>query len=261
MNDKLKKFINDAFKPYGDFPARNEVEQELLANLTEKYNDLVNDGKTEKEAYELTVESFGDVSEIMEHISHTKNTKGAFKDDDNRFRSSALADADLAGTSLVNSNFGMSDLRRVNFDNTDMRDTRFKGSDLTSASFVGANATNAIFGGSDLSGSNFTGANLTDARFTGCAFKNAKFGEATLDNTTFRMCDLGKLSFDGLTLRGTVFDKTSIRNTSFKNVELINVSFHHSDAKKAIFDGATMDKITYALLKSAKANLDNVKIN
>ena len=31
-------------------------------------------------------------------------------------------------------------------------------------------------------------------------------------------------------------------------------------AKKAIFDGVTMDKLTYALLKSAKANVDNVTI-
>jgi hypothetical protein len=34
MNDKLKQFLDDAFTPYGNFPARKDVEQELLANLT-----------------------------------------------------------------------------------------------------------------------------------------------------------------------------------------------------------------------------------
>ena len=62
MNDKLKLFLDDAFKPYGAFPARRDVEQELLANLTERYNDHKVEGKSEDEAYSLTIESFGDVS-------------------------------------------------------------------------------------------------------------------------------------------------------------------------------------------------------
>ena len=53
MNDKLKKFLDDAFKPYGNFPSRKDVEQELLVNLTEKYDDLKSEGKTDEEAYEL----------------------------------------------------------------------------------------------------------------------------------------------------------------------------------------------------------------
>src|ERR1700742_5248266 len=70
MNHKLRQFLNDAFEPYGDFPARKDVEQELLANLTEKYDDLKAEGKSDDEAYELTTASFGDVSEIMEQVAH-----------------------------------------------------------------------------------------------------------------------------------------------------------------------------------------------
>ena len=32
------------------------------------------------------------------------------------------------------------------------------------------------------------------------------------------------------------------------------------NVKKAIFDGATMDKLTYAVLKGSKANLTNVTV-
>jgi hypothetical protein len=41
---------------------------------------------------------------------------------------------------------------------------------------------------------------------------------------------------------------------------LNNVTFHHSKVKHTIFDGATMDKITYALLKGVGANLTNVTV-
>lgn len=71
MKDQLAKFISNQFQPYGSFPARKDVEQELLANLTEKYEDLKSEGKTDEEAYAKATESFGDVSEIMRHVAHT----------------------------------------------------------------------------------------------------------------------------------------------------------------------------------------------
>ena len=33
MEKKLETFLDEAFKPYGDFPARADVVQELLTNL------------------------------------------------------------------------------------------------------------------------------------------------------------------------------------------------------------------------------------
>ena len=53
-------------------PARADVSQELLGNLLEKYADLKHQGKTDEEAYQAAVASFGDLSEIMEHVPHTK---------------------------------------------------------------------------------------------------------------------------------------------------------------------------------------------
>lgn len=60
-------------------------------------------------------------------------------------------------------------------------------------------------------------------------------------------------------LNGTIFDYSGLKGTSFKNAILRNVSFK-TEVKKAIFDGATMDKLTYAILKGFKAKLDNVTI-
>ena len=58
MEDKLQTFLDGAFAPYGNFPARDEVMTELHANLMEKLHDLKDQGKTDDEAYKAIVESF-----------------------------------------------------------------------------------------------------------------------------------------------------------------------------------------------------------
>ena len=60
-------------------------------------------------------------------------------------------------------------------------------------------------------------------------------------------------------LSGTIFDYSALKKTSFRNTVLHNVSFK-TNVKKTIFDGATMDKVTYAILKGYKADLSKVKI-
>jgi BTB/POZ domain-containing protein KCTD9 len=69
---------------------------------------------------------------------------------------------------------------------------------------------------------------------------------------------LSAIAFDGSVLEGVVFNKSSVEKATFKGTILRDVAFHHSAVKNANFDGATMDKLTYALLKSAKATLTNV---
>jgi len=65
MDKKLSTYLDNAFKPYGDFPARDDVKQEMLGNLQEKFADLKAEGKTDDEAYQATIDTIGDISEIM----------------------------------------------------------------------------------------------------------------------------------------------------------------------------------------------------
>ncbi|WP_436969298.1 hypothetical protein [Bacillus thuringiensis] len=60
-------------------------------------------------------------------------------------------------------------------------------------------------------------------------------------------------------MKGTKFDYYDLKDTSFRNAFLFNVSFK-SELKKVIFDCATMVKLTYAILKGNKANLEHVKV-
>jgi len=72
MEKKLQAFLDEAFAQYGDFPAKADVIQELHANLIEKYNDLKEQGKTDDEAYTMTIDSLGDIAEIMENVPHKR---------------------------------------------------------------------------------------------------------------------------------------------------------------------------------------------
>lgn len=277
MNDKLTQFLDSAFKPYGSFPARRDVEQELLANLLEKYDDLKTQGKTDDEAYQITTESFGDLAEIMEQVAHSQppqpKKRGlgrtlitAIKHPINgdpegsRFRAANLADTDLSDTELQGSDFSMSALMNVNFDGASMQGSIFKAAALKGVSFVGTELTAVHFDSSDLTDANLSGANLATTRFRRCAFKGATLAGATLDGTEFNQSDLNEISFDDLTLNGTIFEWSSLKHATFSGAVLSDVSFLRTDVKHTNFDGATMDKITYALLKGAKAKLDNVTI-
>src|SRR5579872_4605522 len=83
MEKKLQDYLDEAFAPYGNFPGKTDVKKELLANLVERYNDYKKQGMNDAEAYQMTVDSFGDVEEIMEEVPHSRQT-----DDDEETKTS-----------------------------------------------------------------------------------------------------------------------------------------------------------------------------
>lgn len=289
MDKKLQAFLDGAFAPYGDFPSRADVTRELLTNLQDKYADLRAQGLGDDEAYRATIDSFGDVSEIMEQLPHAPKspmhtaaqpTPAAIIDDQpgggihrslkdalrqakkslSRFAATDLHATDLADSVLPETDFSMSDLQGAGFDRSDLSRAIFRATALRGASFRGADLTSATIWASDTSDADFSGANLTGAKLRASALHGATFTGATLRATEFVECDLSDLSFDGQTLEETKFVRSSLKRTSFQGTTLRNVTFHHSDPKGAIFTGATMDKITFALLKNTKANLTGVII-
>jgi BTB/POZ domain-containing protein KCTD9 len=273
---KLKSFLDDAFKPYGEFPARADVTKELLANLEERYSDLKNQGLSDEDAYRQTVDSLGDVSEIMEQVPHQptenheqegtslrktiKNAINTATRSHSKFGSSALQQSDLSDSNLAGADFSYSALMESNFDGSNLIGSQFRAAALKNASFKGSDLTNASFKASDLQGANFEKANLSGTILKSCSLKGTSFKEATLNATDFNQSDLTDVSFEGQTLEGTSFNGAQMKRTSFKDAVLKDVSFHHSDVKHTIFDGTTMDKVTYALLKGGKAKVENAKI-
>ena len=157
METKFKDYLNTSFAPYGHFPTRDDVFAELLANMQEKFADLKAEGLSDDEAFQKTVDSMGDVSEIMENVAHNpavapRESKVRSK----RLSGTDLRESDFADADLTGSNFTGSALRGANFNNANLTDTVFKGSDTNGASFVGANLTGANFKGCDLANAALT---------------------------------------------------------------------------------------------------------
>lgn len=284
MEEKLQHFIDEAFAPYGDFPAQADIKKELLTNLRDKYNDFRGQGMSEEEAFKASTDSFGDVEEIMEQIPHTEkksDPKSETEHEQNtsirqilketfrqaksmvglsRFAAQNLVQSDLSDSDLAQEDFSYSALKGTVFDRSNLTEATFRAASLEGTSYIDSNMTKALFAASDLHESNFNGSNLTGTKFKACALYGANFDGATLTGTDFRHCDLSGVSFEGQELDGVVFSTTSLKNTSFKNAALHNASFHYSEVKKTIFEGTKMDKVTYALLKGAGAVLDGVVI-
>lgn len=68
MIEKLREYIDDLFAEAPPTKKTVEMKEEILQNLTEKYNDLLSDGKSEVAAYNIAVAGIGDISELIEEL-------------------------------------------------------------------------------------------------------------------------------------------------------------------------------------------------
>lgn len=283
MSEKLKKYVDELFSPHEDLHSLKELKEELYVDLQEKLSDFKLQGYDDETAFRMTIDSIGDIEEIVDSISvQTKELKKMVRHDlsmnnlqdcdltgvtvrDGKFDASALKGTDFSNADLVKSSYRCSDLIDVRFDGADLSEATFNMSALENASFDGAKLTGAKFIMSDLKGVRFDDADLSGVKFNMSSLSNASFKGSTLDNTNFSTSDLSGVCFDNLTVNNTVFHKSSLAGTSFRNSVLRNVSFKISfktknTIKKVIFDGATMDKLTYAVLKGYNADLTNVTV-
>ena len=282
MNDKINQYLNSVFSPYDGLRTVDELKEELRGDLMERMEDLKKQGYDDETAYAKTIESVGDIEETIRDVAGgatalerkvlTKFSATNLPGSDfqnvtvhkGAFNASALSGADFRGADLTGSVFKASDLTHAVFDGANLTDANLSMSGIADASFIQCNLTRASFHCSDLRGVRFDGANLTNAKLSMVELKGMRFQGCILTGTDFSYSDLSDASFEGLVLSGTVFDKTYLGGTSFRGATLRNVSFHHiskKSARKAIFDGATMDKLTYALLKgSNEADLDHVTV-
>lgn len=66
INARLRSHIDTLFGAMTQTVRVQEIKEEMLRNLTEKYYDLISEGKDEETAYSIAVSSIGDVSVLME---------------------------------------------------------------------------------------------------------------------------------------------------------------------------------------------------
>ncbi len=134
---------------------------------------------------------------------------------------------------------------------------------LGDASFIDCNLKEADLNCSDLCGAKFSGANLIKTKISKADLKSTVFESCVFESTDFHCSDLRGVCFDGQRLSGVRLNMAGLEGASFKNAVLQGVSFRHVAKKclrKSCFDGASMDKLTYVVLKANGADLSKVTV-
>ncbi len=68
MIQKIRTYIQQAFVGVPQTKRSIELQEEIISNLIDKFNDQLKNGKTEEEAYQSVIVSVGDLSELTEGL-------------------------------------------------------------------------------------------------------------------------------------------------------------------------------------------------
>jgi len=66
--NSVKKYVESLFDNAPKSKKNNEIKEELILDLEEKYKDLIKEGKTPKQAYNDVIAGIGDIDEILEQL-------------------------------------------------------------------------------------------------------------------------------------------------------------------------------------------------
>lgn len=71
MYENLRRKLDELFQDAPKTHRANELKEELLANLTDKYNDLIASGKSEDEATNIVIAGIGNVDELIRGLGES----------------------------------------------------------------------------------------------------------------------------------------------------------------------------------------------
>lgn len=75
MSAKIKNYIEVLFSDVPRTKKSVELKEEMLSNMTDRYNDYVAEGKSENQAYSLVVANLGDIDEMLAEVMPTESDK------------------------------------------------------------------------------------------------------------------------------------------------------------------------------------------
>src|SRR5690625_1868108 len=143
MIEQLKAHVHSIFAPYQNVKSAQELEEELSQNLKDKFQDYKQNGYSDEEAYDLTIDSIGEVSELVGSINlHHDVLEQAVSMDYSRQRLHGL---DFRSVAVHDGKFNASDLNGSDFSHSDLTDSTFKSSNLENCIFEDVNLTRTLF--------------------------------------------------------------------------------------------------------------------
>ncbi len=73
MNQKIKNYVDVLFSDIPRTKKAIELKEEVLSNLSERFDDYMMEGNTENQAYSLAVSNMGDVDELLASVRPDAN--------------------------------------------------------------------------------------------------------------------------------------------------------------------------------------------
>jgi len=70
MEDNIRRYIDDLFADTAPTRKAVELKEEMIQNLTDKYHDLINEGKTNEAAYNITIAGIGDIRALLAELEN-----------------------------------------------------------------------------------------------------------------------------------------------------------------------------------------------
>lgn len=166
-----------------------------------------------------------------------------------RFVGSELSGLTLKGNNIRQDDFSQSVLKGCKFTNANLENDNFSDCDFTGSEFIRSNVKNC----------DFSGAQLTDVLFKWCNIQKFKLFGSVLLRTSFQFGQLTDITFDG-EIQNCSFENCDFARVEFRGAVIRNTFFKNSKLKRAKFIACQTDKLTYAFMKSCKADLSDVEI-
>ena len=76
MKNKIKDYIDLIFADAPDCARTREMKEEMYANVCDRYDDLLREGKNEAEAYNASIAGIGDISALIDSIKSEQGEHG-----------------------------------------------------------------------------------------------------------------------------------------------------------------------------------------
>lgn len=75
MESRIKSYVNTAFEDAPNTKGVNDLKEEMISNLIDKYNDLINSGKEKEEAYSIVISGIGNVDRLIDDIDKLEDSE------------------------------------------------------------------------------------------------------------------------------------------------------------------------------------------
>lgn len=74
MNNRIKSYVDGLFSEIPRSGKVTDLKEDLLANMSESYENYIREGKTENEAYSLVISDLKDLDEMLADVQPDKNS-------------------------------------------------------------------------------------------------------------------------------------------------------------------------------------------